>query len=101
MITTRADEIAALDRSVIHPLHHPDDHAQPNIFVEGHGAILKDIHGNEYIDGLSCLWNVNIGHGRAELAEAAAEQMRRLAFAVAYTGSTNIPAATLAAKLVS
>jgi adenosylmethionine-8-amino-7-oxononanoate aminotransferase len=101
MISTRADEIAVQDRAIIHPLQHPEDHATPNIFVEGRGAILRDIHGTEYIDGLSCLWNVNVGHGRPELAEAAAEQMRKLAFASAYSGSTNIPAAALAARLTA
>ena len=75
MIETRADELTRQDQEhVIHPLYHPDDHARPMIFVEGHGAILRDIEGNEYIDGLACLWNVNAGHGRAELAEAAAER---------------------------
>ena len=35
------------------------------------------------------LWNVNVGHGRGELADAAAAQMRRIAFASAYIGATN------------
>jgi len=56
---------------LIHPLHHPLDHADPAIYVRGSGAKVYDIHGREYIDGLPGLWNVNIGHGRAELAEAA------------------------------
>jgi putrescine aminotransferase len=84
---------------LIHPLYHPDDHESPVIFVKGEGAILTAVDGREYIDGLSCLWNVNIGHGRAELADAAAEQMRALAFASNYTGSANIPAIRLAARL--
>jgi putrescine---pyruvate transaminase len=84
---------------LIHPLYHPSAHQSPKIWVEGHGAVLKDIEGNEYIDGLSCLWNVNIGHGRRELAEVALEQMSTLAYASAYTGSTNIPAIRLAEKL--
>ena len=84
---------------LIHPLYHPDDHESPVIFVKGEGAILTAVDGREYIDGLSCLWNVNIGHGRPELADAAAEQMRALAFASNYTGSANIPAIQLAARL--
>jgi putrescine aminotransferase len=84
---------------LIHPLYHPDDHESPVIFVKGEGAILTAVDGREYIDGLSCLWNVNIGHGRAELADAASEQMRALAFASNYTGSANIPAIRLAARL--
>ena len=84
---------------LIHPLHHPDDHESPVIFVKGEGAILTAVDGTEYLDGLSCLWNVNIGHGRVELAEAAAAQMRELAFASSYTGSANVPAIKLATRL--
>ena len=57
-------------RHLIHPLHHPKDHASAKIFASGSGAMLKTEDGTEYIDGLSCLWNVNIGHGRKELAQA-------------------------------
>jgi adenosylmethionine-8-amino-7-oxononanoate aminotransferase len=57
-------------RYLVHPLHHPDDHRQPLVVVEGKGAILRDAEGREYIDGLSGLWNVNVGHGRGELAKA-------------------------------
>jgi len=85
---------------LVHPLHLPQDHQAALIFVEGRNAILKDTEGREYIDGLASLWNVNIGHGRQELADVAAEQMARLAYASAYTGSSNIPAIRLAAKLV-
>jgi adenosylmethionine-8-amino-7-oxononanoate aminotransferase len=87
-------------RYLVHPLHHPDDHRQPLVIVEGKGAILRDAEGREYIDGLAGLWNVNVGHGRAELADAAAAQMRRIAFASAYIGATNEPAVRLAEKIV-
>ena len=85
---------------LIHPLHHPVDHAEPLIYVRGRGAIVQDIAGNEYIDGLSGLWNVNVGHGRAELADAAATQMKELAYFSCYVGSSNVPAITLAETLV-
>jgi len=87
-------------RYLVHPLHHPDDHRQPLVVVEGKGAILRDAEGREYIDGLSGLWNVNVGHGRGELADAASAQMRRIAFASAYVGATNEPAVRLAEKIV-
>jgi putrescine---pyruvate transaminase len=86
---------------LLHPLYHPSGHQSPRIWVEGQGAILKDINGEEYIDGLSCLWNVNIGHGRRELGMAAAQQMGTLAFASAYTGSTNLRAIELAERLAA
>jgi adenosylmethionine-8-amino-7-oxononanoate aminotransferase len=98
MATTR--ELLAQDqRHLVHPLHHPSDHQEPLLFVEGRGAMLKDADGREYIDGLSSLWNVNIGHGRAELADVAADQMRRLAFASGYVGMSNTPAIRLAERL--
>jgi adenosylmethionine-8-amino-7-oxononanoate aminotransferase len=87
-------------RHVIHPLHHPDDHKAPIVVAEGKGPFLYTADGREIIDGLSGLWNVNIGHGRKELAQAAAKQMERLAFASAYIGATNEPAARLAERLV-
>jgi adenosylmethionine-8-amino-7-oxononanoate aminotransferase len=69
--------------------------------TQGQGAVLRDADGREYIDGLSSLWNVNVGHGRTELAEAAADQMARLAYTSAYAGFTNEPAARLAEWILS
>src|SRR5438105_7583504 len=83
----------------IHPQFHPNDHKQPFVWVSGQGAKLRSADGREYIDGLACLWNVTLGHGRKELAQAAARQMEQLAFTSSYTGHTNIPAAQLAEKL--
>src|SRR5499433_2982371 len=85
----------------IHPLHHPSDHLEPLLLVRGRGATITDIQGREYIDGLAGLWNVNVGHGRAELAQAAADQMKELAYFSAYTGSSNLPAIQLASKLIT
>jgi len=101
MITTwNAEQLAKADHEhLIHPLQHPVDHAEPLIWARGEGALLWDVNGREYIDGLSGLWNVNVGHGRAELADAAAEQMRKLAFTTSYTGSSNEPAIRLADTL--
>jgi len=84
---------------LIHPLYHPSDHQKPRIWVEGHGAILKDMDGTEVIDGLSGLWNVNVGHGRRELAEAAMHQMSTLAYCSSYTGASNLPVIELAERL--
>lgn len=84
---------------LLHPLYHPSAHQTPKIWVEGHGSVVIDIEGHEYIDGLSGLWNVNVGHGRRELAAAAADQMSTLAYCSAYTGSSNLPAIELAERL--
>src|SRR6195952_627176 len=93
--------VAADQRHLIHPLHFAKDHANPKVYVSGSGSMLRTADGREYIDGLSSLWNVNIGHGRQELATAAAEQMEKLAYASAYAGFTNEPAIRLAEKIVS
>ena len=83
----------------IHPLYHRKAQENAIIFERGEGVWLTDVNGNRYLDGLSCLWNVNVGHGRAELAEAAASQMRTMAFCNSYTGFSNVPAIELATKL--
>ncbi|MDZ4277814.1 MAG: aspartate aminotransferase family protein [Dehalococcoidia bacterium] len=99
------DEAQALieaDRAhQLHPQHHILDHAEPVIFVRGEGALLWDIHGREYIDALSSLWNVAIGHGRKELAEVAARQMKELAFSNSYAGYANVPSIRLAERLMA
>jgi len=50
------------------------------IIVKGDGPYVWDDKGNRYLDGLSALFCVNAGHGRAELADAAAKQAKELAF---------------------
>ncbi len=92
--------VAADQRHLIHPLHATAEHQDPLVFTRGHGAVLVDIHGREYLDGLSSLWNVNVGHGRNELAEAARAQMTTLAYASNYVGFSNPPAIQLATRLV-
>src|ERR1700735_5269267 len=87
--------VATDQRHLIHPLHFAKDHANPKVYVSGSGAILRTADGREYIDALSSLWNVNIGHGRKELAVAAAEQMEQLAYAPAYVAFTHDPAIPL------
>jgi putrescine---pyruvate transaminase len=61
---------------------------------------VKDLEGRQFIDGLSGLWNVNIGHGRAEIGDAVHEQISRLAFAPSFFGFSNLPSIGLAKKLI-
>lgn len=84
---------------LLHPLHHPDAHNNPLIIESGHGVWLRTVDGKEYIDGLAGLWNVLVGHGNTDLADAAREQMSRLAFCSNYIGSSNLPAIELSNKL--
>src|SRR2546428_4308212 len=55
------------------------EHEVP-IIVRGEGCYVYDEHGKRYLDGLAALFCVNAGHGRAELAEAAAAQAKELGF---------------------
>jgi adenosylmethionine-8-amino-7-oxononanoate aminotransferase len=50
------------------------------VIVRGDGCYVYDEHGKRYLDGLSALYCVNIGHGRAELGQAAARQAQELGF---------------------
>ena len=84
---------------LIHPLHDAAAQAAARVWVEGQGAVLRDADGKSYIDALSGMWNVHAGHGRAELAETAARQMRKLAYVSGYAGHTNQPAIDLAERL--
>jgi adenosylmethionine-8-amino-7-oxononanoate aminotransferase len=53
---------------------------QTPVIVRGEGAHIYDATGRRYLDGLSGLFTVQVGHGRRELAEAAARQAERLGF---------------------
>lgn len=93
-------ERLAVDRAnLVHSQHHPSEHLDAQIWVKGVGARLTNSEGEEFIDGLSGMWNVAVGHGRYELAEAAARQLSQLAFATSYIGATNLPAIELAERL--
>ena len=50
------------------------------IIVRGEGPYVWDSHGKRYLDGLAGLFTVQAGHGRKELAQAAARQAEELAF---------------------
>jgi adenosylmethionine-8-amino-7-oxononanoate aminotransferase len=56
------------------------DGAEIPIIVKGEGCYVWDEHGNRYLDGLSALFCVNIGHGRHEVAQAGADQAKELGF---------------------
>lgn len=86
---------------LIHPLHSSAAHSQGHVWMRGDGAMLIDADGREYLDGLSGLWNVVLGHGRRELAAAARRQMEELAYCSAYAGSSNPRAIELAERLAA
>lgn len=98
-------ELIELDKKhFIHPTSSIKDqqaHGPKAIFEKGDGVYLTDIDGKVYIDAMASLWNVNIGHGRKELADAAAEQMEKLAFSSTFSTFSHEPAILLAEKIAS
>lgn len=69
------------------------------IFKAAEGIYVKDIDGKQYIEGMSSLWNVNIGYGRKELAEAAKQQIEELSFSSTFSTYSHEPVIKLAAKI--
>lgn len=101
-MTTDLAQLAALDvEHLVHPLTNLHDHQTkgPLIWDRGEGIDLIDATGKRYIDAAAGMWNVNVGHGREELAVVAAEQMGRLEYASSFGGSSNRPSIELAQHL--
>ena len=84
--------------NVIHPIvPHRQLEQQQLVIVSGKDSTVVDADGREYLDGMAGLWCVNIGYGRTELADVAADQMRELSY-YPHT-AMNRPAAALAEKV--
>jgi putrescine aminotransferase len=66
------------------------------VIVRGEGVWLTDASGRRILDGFSGLWNVAVGYGRREIADAAYAQMIELPFYNTFFKSTTIPAIELA-----
>ncbi|MDX6511425.1 MAG: putrescine---pyruvate transaminase [Gaiellaceae bacterium] len=69
------------------------------VLVRGEGVHVWDDAGNRYLDGCASLWYCNVGHGRAEIADAVSEQLRTLETWSIFGEVANPPALELAAKL--
>ncbi|WP_339285691.1 aminotransferase [Oceanobacillus sp. FSL K6-3682] len=78
-------------------MHRFNPEAEQVVAVKGEGSWFTDETGKKYMDGVSGLWCLNLGHGREEIAEAAAEQMKTLSY-FPLTMSYQ-PAIKLAAKI--
>lgn len=94
--------LAELDRRhVWHPFTQMQDwmRTEPVVIVSGRGAVLRDAHGNEYLDANSSIWTNLHGHGHPELNRAIRRQLGRIAHSSAL-GLANEPASLLAAELV-
>jgi len=75
------------------------EQSDPLVIVEGEGALLRDIDGREYIDGVSSIWCNVHGHRRKEIDEAIRAQLDRIAHST-LLGLANLPSIALAERLV-
>lgn len=92
-----------LDRQLLHPFTPLAEQAErgPTVMVEGHGAHVVDRAGREYLDAMAGLWCVNVGYGRAEIAQAVNAQIEKLSFYHSFAGMANEPALLLADRLLA
>lgn len=92
------------DLDALHHLHPFSNHkslraAGTRVIVKGDGPYIWDSEGNRILDGMAGLWTTNIGYGRAELADAAREQMLELPFYNTFFKTTHPPVIALSKKL--
>ena len=101
---TRNYSLEEMDRaSIFHPVTSIADHLKkgPTIFSEGAGVRIKDQKGRDLIDCGSGLWCVNVGYGRAELAEAAMQAIHDLSYHHIFGSASNEPIIRLADKVLN
>jgi adenosylmethionine-8-amino-7-oxononanoate aminotransferase len=72
--------LPGVDNLMLHFTPYAEDWSKLPVIVSGDGCHITDDRGNTYIDGLAGLFTTQVGHGRSELAEVAATQMKELGF---------------------
>jgi adenosylmethionine-8-amino-7-oxononanoate aminotransferase len=94
--------LAKLDHQYVwHPFTQMRDwlRREPLVIVSGRGAILRDVHGREYLDANASIWTNLHGHNHPHLNAALRRQLVKIAHSSAL-GMANEPASLLAMKLV-
>jgi len=85
-----------------HPFADMGAVSQNELLIErGEGVHVFDAEGRRYLDATASLWYANLGHGRTEIADAAAAQMRKLAAYSTFGDFGNRPANELAERLAA
>jgi len=85
-----------------HPFADMGSVSQSELLIErGEGVWVWDSEGNRYLDGTASLWYANIGHGRTEVVEAVARQMRELEAYSTFGDFGNRPANELCERLAA
>ncbi len=93
--------IAADARHVLYPWADLGTLGQSGSLVisEAKGVRVGDADGKSYLDAIGGMWRMTLGYGREELAEAMAEQARRMAYYTPFGDISSEPAARLAEML--
>ena len=78
-----------------------EDLGGSRIITHADGCTITDGDGNRILDGMAGLWCVNVGYGRSELADVAAEQMKELPFYNTFFKTATPPTVLLAQKIAS
>lgn len=69
------------------------------VIAESEGAYVYDADGKQFLDGMAGIWCMNIGYGRADMAQTIADQVMRVPYYNVFTDTVTPPVAELAAKL--
>ncbi|MBU0554978.1 MAG: aminotransferase class III-fold pyridoxal phosphate-dependent enzyme [Alphaproteobacteria bacterium] len=103
MASQLSDEALRDQRSQFHPFTSLTDLMAdgPTVMTSGDGIRVRDVDGNEYIDGMAGLWCVNLGYGRREIVDAIAKQSERLSFFHTFNGMTTDVVAQCAEALLA
>ena len=72
--------LAGAENLLLHFTPFGEDWSKLPVIVSGEGCYITDDKGSSYVDGLAGLFTTQVGHGRSELAEVAAAQMKELGF---------------------
>jgi putrescine---pyruvate transaminase len=85
-----------------HPMLHPNEmqRREPIRIVRGDGCFVYDDGGKRLIDGVAGLWNVNVGHNRAEVKQAITAQLDELEYFQLFDGISHPRAEELAARVI-
>jgi L-2,4-diaminobutyrate transaminase len=88
--------------TLFHPMTSISDHLKngPLILSNARGVRIRDQHGRDLIDCGAGLWCVNIGYGRAEMAEAAKQAIESLAYYHIFGGASSEPIIRLAERVL-
>ncbi|CAN0588184.1 unnamed protein product, partial [Ectocarpus sp. 12 AP-2014] len=91
-------------RFVFHPFSMAQGHEQSGPLMmaqSAEGCWITDDSGKRHLDGMAGLWCVNVGYGRERIADALADQARKLSYFHGFSSMATEPAAILAERVIA